>query len=88
MKKLSVLFVSLVLAANGLAQTPTPGTSQQPVQVAQAGSTAGGAAQGAAPAAAAGSTTATIVAVVAVGASAVAALAMNSSTQAATPSNH
>ncbi len=82
MKNLAVLLVSLAFAADALAQTPAPDTAQGPVQVAQAG----GAAQGAAvPAASTGAGgTATAVAIVAAGVAAIASVTAYNTTS----SNH
>jgi hypothetical protein len=71
-KNLAILLVSLTFAADGFAQTP----AQAPVQVAQAG----GAAQGAALPATSTGATSTIAAVVAVGVAGVAAVTAYSST--------
>ena len=77
MKKLAVLLVLLAFAADGLAQAPGP--AQEPVQVAQAG----GAAQGAAvPAASTGATSAVVAVVAAAAAGVAAVVGYNSTTSA------
>ena len=77
MKTLPV-FVSLVFAGDGFAQTPAQG----PMQVAQA---AGGASQGAVPTPSSGGVMSTMVSLIAVGAAAAAAVATSNTT---TSSNH
>ena len=78
-KTLPVLFISLVFAVDGFAQTPAQG----PMQMAQA---AGGASQGAVPTASSGGAMSTVIAAIAAGAAATAALAANSTVS--TPSHH
>jgi hypothetical protein len=76
-----LVFVSLVFAVDGLAQTPAEG----PIQMAQA---AGGASQGASLAGPKSGVASTMVAVVAAGVAAVAAVASSNSTGNATAANH
>jgi hypothetical protein len=78
-KKLAVLLVLLAFAADGLAQVPTPGPAQAPVQVAQAG----GAAEGATVPAASTGAASTTVAIIAVAAAGVAAVVGYNSTTSA-----
>jgi len=87
-KTLPVLFISLVFAVDGFAQTP----ARDPIQVAQAvGVTvgaAGGASQGVGASAGGAGVGSTIVAIVAVGVAAALAVATSNSTTTGTATNH
>jgi hypothetical protein len=80
-KTLPVLFISLVFAADGFAQTP----ARDPIQVAQA---AGGASQGVGASTGRAGVGSTIAAVVAVGVAAALAVATSNSTTTGTAANH